>query len=296
MKRYINFILVIILLFTFCSCDNEKTGEISSAVANKKVSINVYAVNNEFSVISKLTVKALFDTNLYTTSCKETMKRNKAVFPDELIMEKVEIEDNTAKFYFNNIIDNLDDSKCMYAAEMLALCVSRYEQISKIQFFNEKGTAEGVFGKAYESALISKKDEADIPVKLVTLFFADKNALGLISEERLVYVNDIPAVSIAEEIFKGTNDPENKVNVIPENTVLIGCSQSEDILNINVSREFISSENGSDTLSIYSLVNALTELDDINYVRISVNDDTNAILGNYSLGDVFSKRSDLILY
>ena len=37
-------------------------------------------------------------------------------------------------------------------------------------------------------------------------------------------------------------------------------------------------------------------IDDINYVRFNINDDPNAVLGNYSLGDVFSKRSDLILY
>lgn len=296
MKRFINLILALALVFSLCSCGVENADEMGAIESNKKVSINVYAINNNLSMISKLIISAPFDTNLYTTSCKETMKQNRVVFPDELILKKIEIENNTAKFHFNNVIDNLDDSERMYAAEMLALCVSQYEQAAKIQFFDENGAVDGLMGKAYESGLIAKKDEMNLPVKLVTLFFADKNASGLIREKRLVYVKDILAASIADEIFKGTKDPENKVNVIPQNTVLIGCTQSEDILTLNVSQSFISSENGSDTLSIYSLVNALTELDDVNYVRFSVNDDPNAVLGNYSLGDVFSKRSDLILY
>lgn len=296
MKRFLSLALIICLVFSLCSCGVDNPNEIGVIESNKKVSINVYAINNNLSVISKLIVSAPFDTNLYTTSCKETMKQNRVVFPDELILKKIEIENNTAKCHFNNVVNNLDDSERMYAAEMLALCVSQYEQIAKVQFFDENGAIEGLMGRAYESALVAKKDEMNLPVKLVTLFFADKNASGLIREKRLVYVKDILASSIVEETFKGTKDPENKVSVIPKNTVLIGCTQSEDILTLNISQAFIGNENGSDTLSIYSLVNALTELDDINYVRFNINDDPNAVLGNYSLGDVFSKRSDLILY
>ena len=124
MKRFLSLALIICLVFSLCSCGVDNPNEIGVIESNKKVSINVYAINNNLSVISKLIVSAPFDTNLYTTSCKETMKQNRVVFPDELILKKIEIENNTAKCHFNNVVNNLDDSERMYAAEMLALCVS----------------------------------------------------------------------------------------------------------------------------------------------------------------------------
>ncbi len=290
MKKFLCAVLVLLLAFSFVSCGSDKEQKVMEVA-----SVNVYSLNTARTTISRMIISDFLDGNLYTTSCKATMRQNPDVFDEGLELQKIEIENNTAKFHFNSLIEGVEDTERMYMGELLALCVGQYEDITKIQFMTEGKPVNGFLSQPYYSRLVYYKDEMNVQVDVATLYYSNNNADGLIREKRLICVDYGLAPSIASELFSGTADYENKVNVIPENTVLTGIQQEGNLLTIDVSASFMNNEY-YDMLSIYSVVNTLTEIEGVDYVKITVNGSSEAVLGNFSLGDAFSRREDLILY
>ncbi|MCC8013951.1 MAG: GerMN domain-containing protein [Eubacterium sp.] len=107
----------------------------------------------------------------------------------------------------------------------------------------------------------------------VTLYFTDKNAQSLIGETRLIEIKQSQSIEyqIAEQLLAG---PENSdlVSVIPSGTKLINTNTENDICYVNLSSNFINKSAASPVslLQIYSIVNTLTALDNVNSVQLYV--------------------------
>lgn len=108
----------------------------------------------------------------------------------------------------------------------------------------------------------------------VKLYFSDENAMGLCEEERDIEVNEKQSVEmrIVEELINGPND-ERLVKDIPEETKINDIKTENGICYVDLSKEFISQHNGGSTgelLTIYAIVNSLTELDYVKQVQFLI--------------------------
>ncbi len=110
--------------------------------------------------------------------------------------------------------------------------------------------------------------------KIVKLYFSDENAMGLSEEERNIEINETQSVErkIVEELIKGPQN-ESLVAVIPPETKINNINTEGGICYVDVSKDFISQHNGGSSgelLTIYSIVNSLTELDYVKQVQFLV--------------------------
>ena len=70
----------------------------------------------------------------------------------------------------------------------------------------------------YPSRLVTKSSDLNIPVRMFTLYFPDKQATGLLAEYRLMPLEDGADYTVVSELLAGTSDFENKINIIPQGT------------------------------------------------------------------------------
>ena len=104
----------------------------------------------------------------------------------------------------------------------------------------------------------------------IALYFEDKQSMELVREEKKVDAKDLidnPYMYIVNLLILGPED-ENLQNPIPEGTKLNKAELNGDSVTVDLSNEFL---NSSGTNAIYSIVNSLTELKEVNSVKILIN-------------------------
>ena len=111
---------------------------------------------------------------------------------------------------------------------------------------------------------------------IVSLYFADKETGLLKPEARLVNVKDLiksPYNTLVELLISGPKNDKLKV-VIPENTKLLNVSLDKECLTLDFSSEILNYNKDDSMLKnnlIYSIVNTVTELNEVNKVKFLVN-------------------------
>ena len=129
---------------------------------------------------------------------------------------------------------------------------------------------------------------------MISLYFKNKNTNELMPEVQLVDVKLLinePYVTILNLLMeKPKND--NLECVIPEGTKINKVELKSDILWIDFSKEFIENHPGSieeEKCTIYSIVNTLTELTEVNGIKILIDNEENKSFKDNSLGfgDIF---------
>ena len=111
---------------------------------------------------------------------------------------------------------------------------------------------------------------------IVSLYFADKENDLLKPEARLVNVKDLiksPYNTLVELLISGPKNDKLKV-VIPENTKLLNASLDKECLTLDFSSEILNYNKDDSMLKnnlIYSIVNTVTELNEVNKVKFLVN-------------------------
>lgn len=107
----------------------------------------------------------------------------------------------------------------------------------------------------------------------VVLYYPDGNCEYLIPETRLVSFNKSAEQTVLEEFFQGPGRKE-LINPIPRGTRLLSIDRKNDMVTINLSKEFIKNHPGGSSgeiMSVYSIVNTLTEIPGIKSVQFKVN-------------------------
>lgn len=134
----------------------------------------------------------------------------------------------------------------------------------------------------------------------MTLYFADKEGTCLLPEERNVYYNSNAPLEkvVVEQLVKGPKDPEHMAT-LPQELNILSVTIQEGICYVNLDANFKSLLEAPNTvlnpeLAVYSIVNSLTDVCQVNKIQISVNGQTNVMVGPVELGTLFSANQDLI--
>lgn len=107
----------------------------------------------------------------------------------------------------------------------------------------------------------------------LTLFFADETGERLVEEEREVVhsMNTSMEKLIVEELIKGP-EQSGRYPTLPSDVKLLNVSVNENVCYINFDAAFLNSTlEVKEYISIYSIVNSLCEISNVNKVQITVN-------------------------
>lgn len=116
---------------------------------------------------------------------------------------------------------------------------------------------------------------------MISLYFINKTTRKVEPEARMLDVKTLikdPYTVIINMLIDGPKN-ENHDKVIPEGTMLIGTSLEGDNLKVNFSSEFVENHIGGkeeEQKTIECLVNSLTELTEVNSIKILINGEENA--------------------
>ena len=122
--------------------------------------------------------------------------------------------------------------------------------------------------------------DVDMRKTMVVLYYKNVETNELEQETRLIDVKQLinePYI-ILFNLLKETPQNTKLVSVIPEGTEVNGVQLEQDTLYLDLSKEFIQNHKGGEieeSLTIYSIVNTLTELTEINSVKILIDGQEN---------------------
>jgi len=129
----------------------------------------------------------------------------------------------------------------------------------------------------------------------ITLYFPDRQAISLVEEIREIKKSEkMLAEIVIEELIKG---PESKelTTLIPNGTKLNLITVENGVCTLDFSEEFIKTSIGTaaDTLLIYSIVNSLTVLDDVEKVQFLIDGEPVEVFGNFIFSEPFEADESL---
>jgi spore germination protein GerM len=132
---------------------------------------------------------------------------------------------------------------------------------------------------------------------IINLYFIEKETGEIKIENKLIdakiLMND-PYKKILDLWIQGPIN-ENLKNNISKNVKINKIKLIEDCLEIDFSEEFINEYSGTEEekiKTIYCLVNTLTELTEINSIKILINGEENKYLGNFNLSEKYLKINE----
>ena len=145
-----------------------------------------------------------------------------------------------------------------------------------------------------------KKEEVQtVPGEMieVNLYFSDSQAMYLVSEKRKIPQTTSLAKQVVVELIKGP-DSSDLYSTIPEGTRVNEVYIADDIVYVDLSEEVFKNHPGGSSgelMTVYSIVNSLTEISPIKGVQILVEgNERNSLVGHVDISMPLLRDEDWI--
>lgn len=133
-----------------------------------------------------------------------------------------------------------------------------------------------------ENEIIPEEEisEAQMRQTIVSLYFYNETTKSLASEGRLIDVKELvnePYKKLMEMLISGPQN-SNLTKTIPDGTKINKAELKKDVLYLDLSKEFIENHAGGEeqeSITIYSIVNTMTRLTEVNAVKILIDGEEN---------------------
>ena len=143
-------------------------------------------------------------------------------------------------------------------------------------FFNESNKQNEI------SEIIPEEEisEEQMRQTIVSLYFYNSNTKSLVPEGRLIDVKELveePYRKLMELLIEGPQN-ESLSKTIPEGTIINKIELKGDILYLDLSKEFVDNHSDGEEMesaTIYSIVNTMTNLTEVNAVKILIDGEEN---------------------
>ena len=195
------------------------------------------------------------------------------------------------------------------ATEVLvrAAIVKTMSQVDGVRFIGFRVTGEPLkdskgidIGLMNENTFLDNMGSEENATKISTLnlYFANKSGDKLKNQSCVVEYNANVAVEkvVVEQLIAGPTE-DGYYPTIPKDTKVMSVTSKDGVCYVNLDTGFTSQ--GYDvlgTVTIYSIVNSLTDLPGIQSVQILVNGETNMnYKDNISLETIFQKNSEIVV-
>lgn len=133
----------------------------------------------------------------------------------------------------------------------------------------------------------------------LTLYFANREGTGLVKEECDVHYSSNISLDklVMTKLIEGPENNELQAT-LPSGTKIVMISVADGICYVNLDETFKNDQNNEilEQVVLYSIVDSLTELPEVDKVQITVNGDSSGSLRyNYALSEIYERDNSLIL-
>jgi spore germination protein GerM len=129
----------------------------------------------------------------------------------------------------------------------------------------------------------------------INVYYADENGEYLIGEARIISGTNKYIDAIAEMMKEPVDS--SLVKLIPETTKINGVIFKDGVVKVDLSKNFVDDRfvsESMDVLLVYSIVDTLTEFQDVNSVEFFIDGVKLDVLGMLDIKEPLFRRSDLI--
>lgn len=228
--------------------------------------------------------------------------KNKPVINKKTKLNGIErLEDNKIVVDFNYRFISGDTARDVLSAYAVVKTLCGIDGIDSVKVTVEKNdipTSEGKpIGFLTDADINLSTDTNTSETKEVTLYFKSGQTGKLAKEARSIKVNDqLPlAQYVINELIRGSQESGND-SVLSGDTVLISVTISDNICFVNFDSSFLSKNSGSqekEKLVVYSVVNSLTELNNIARVQFFIDGKKEEKFGSLDFDCLFERNTEI---
>lgn len=195
--------------------------------------------------------------------------------------------------------DNAKDLLSVYAV-VKSLCALRSIESVKVviegrDIYTDDGS---IIGYLADRDINLSTDTYTSEMRDIMLYFPTKDGTHLAREARTIKVTDQQPIAqyIINELIKGPSG-ENMTAPLNSATVLLSVETSNNICFVNFKSNFLDKNTGSadkEKMTIYSIVDSLTELETIERVQFLMDGKKVTSFGNINIGSMFGRDESVI--
>ena len=200
--------------------------------------------------------------------------------------------------------DSLKEAQRLICIGSLVYTFTDISSVKDVRLFVDGKSVSELYGMHRE---LNRENTVNNPVispekidrQNVVLYFLNEKGTALAPEERSIEVKQSQTLEyqIVEQLTLGPGNDSLKA-AVPPSTKIKDIKTEEGICYVNLSGDFISSLSGdanTEKLTIYSIVNSLTELNTVNKVQFLIDGERiSELKGHYDFSRTFERDESLI--
>lgn len=302
-KRILAFVLVVISILSLVGC-SRKTGKDDFKLFYLNIDITgTQAVSYDFKQ-DGMTQKEAIDKLLDKLSDAPDDSKLRKTIPDG-----VEVLSHEETGY-NCVIDFSKEYYDMTPAEEVLMrsavvrTITQLDSVMYISFTVESApllnSDDEVIGSMSADSFVENPGEQinSSVEETLTLYFADKDGTELEKQKRVIHYSSNISLEklVIEQLIEGPKNSKLEAT-LPSTTKLINISVMDGICYLNLDSTFKNNLNNElkEDVILYSIVNSLTSLPNVDKVQISVNgENSGTFIYNFKLSDMYEFNKELV--
>lgn len=299
MKKLLFILTMLLLLSSLTACGgNDNNAEDASMVDIYYINSKTLSlVSEEYELIGTEVSDQIYELLHMIKKAPENLLY-KSVLPDKITYSYTVNDDNSLTINFDTLYEELKGVEEVLCRAAIVKTLTQIDGVEFIQF-NVNGNSLVIDGDVVRT--LTAEDFIDITDTntnyRVKLFFANEEGNALIEFD--TDINYTGNSSLEElTIEKLINGPTKlgMQNAIPEGTVLLNVSKNDGICTVDFNEKFLEKlPDIEEEIVIYSVVNTLVELPDINKVQFTINSQVKEIFwDDLAIDGLFERNLNLI--
>lgn len=303
MKKIIAFLLAFVMVFSLSACapkEEKVTEEISLYFAGKSSSNLIY---EKYEIVNAKSKKESVEKTMEALLAGPKNKENNRVIREGTKLISTSVDNmgkatvNLSREFYNesNVYDILSASSIVKSLCSINGIESVTILVESMPLVSPTGEELGSLSEKDLVFDITATEQNEVNVKL---YFSDNEAMYFVKENRKINVptGESAEKLIVAELIKGPTK-EKAIKSIPTETKIRSVETKDGICFVNLSNEFITKHSGGSSaeyMTIYSIVNSLTELSHIDKVQFLIEGEKKDTLVHFTLNEPFERDEAMI--
>lgn len=302
MKKLKIFLLLTICMFLMTGCKKEEVLEEGQSAIYYLNKDGTSVVPVAYEITGETAEKKIEELLLKLEEAPESVDYRRTI-PENVTLLQYTLDRKQLYLDFSSEYLNLDKATEVLVRAAVVHTMTQVEEVSYIGFQiageplkDTKGNNIGLMNANTFLDNMGSEENATKIVKL-NLYYANKNGDKLKTQSSVLEYNANVAVEkvVVEQLIAGPSE-EGFFATIPKDTKVMSITTKDGVCYVNLDTAFTGQ--GYDVLgavTIYSIVNSLTEISGINSVQILVNGETSITYkDNISLETIFQRNPEII--
>ena len=275
--------------------------------SSSKNQFTIYYVNQERTALAEYKTKLDESADAQALVNEMDKARKKSTFiparPAYVKVDHVQTDGQNVYIYYTDTYKSMDNATEVLYRAAVVKTLTQLPEVDHVMFYVDgapatyaDGTVIGMMS-ADDFVEASGSNSADIQSADIKLYFANAKGDKLIPMDmNVTYNKNVPIERVVVEQLINGPGISGYYRTLPANVKLLGISVTDGTCYVNLDSTFIDGMvNAAEMVPVYSIVNSLCDIPQIDRVQILINGDSNRMyMESISLETKFTNNEDIV--